>query len=178
MPTVNVDATNKHLAEITKGVAAEAIAVLVIDGAGWYRSSTLIVLDNIVLLTLPPIGPILSVPSEHVNGQRSEIRRVGITASQAAAWGVRFWRARTTDRVTVTGAQPSELGGAERPQLRSPPGPAYARLGSRAAVGPLTKSTAALGGFLPVSLRPAKANTGHSPYGETGPRAACPLSGT
>ena len=87
MPTVNVDATNKHLAEITKGVAAEAIAVLVIDGAGWYRSSTLIVLDNIVLLTLPPIGPILSVPSEHVNGQRSEIRRVGITASQAARMG-------------------------------------------------------------------------------------------
>ena len=29
--------------------------------------------------------------------------------------------------------------------------------------------------FLPVSLRPAKANTGHSPYGETGPIAAIPL---
>jgi hypothetical protein len=28
------------------------------------------------------------------------------------------------------GAQPSELGGAERPKLRSPIGPAYARLGS------------------------------------------------
>jgi hypothetical protein len=35
--------------------------------------------------------------------------------------------------MTGMGAQPSELGGAERPQLRSPPGPAYARLGSNAA---------------------------------------------
>jgi hypothetical protein len=46
---------NKHLAEISKCVAAGAIAMLVIDWAGWHGSSTLIVPDNIVLLTLPPL---------------------------------------------------------------------------------------------------------------------------
>jgi Winged helix-turn helix len=44
-------------AEISKCVAAGAIAVLVIDGAGWHSSSTLILPDNIVLLTLPPMHP-------------------------------------------------------------------------------------------------------------------------
>ena len=65
MPTVNVDAMNKHLAEISKCVAAGAIAVLVIDGAGWHSSSTLIVPDNIVLLTLPPYAPELN-PLENI----------------------------------------------------------------------------------------------------------------
>jgi hypothetical protein len=51
------------------------------------------------------------------------------------------------------GAQLPELGDAERPVLGSPPGPTYARRGSRAAVGRLTRSTAALGGKRAVCFR-------------------------
>jgi len=65
LPTVNVDAMNKHLAEISKHVTTGAIAVLVIDGAGWHRSLKLIVPDNIVLLRLPPYAPELN-PVENI----------------------------------------------------------------------------------------------------------------
>ncbi len=57
LPIVNVDAMNKHLAEISTCVTLGAIAVLVIDGASWHRSPKLDVPDNIVLLTLPPYAP-------------------------------------------------------------------------------------------------------------------------
>ncbi len=56
---------NKHLAEISKCVASGAIAVLVIDGAGWHRAADLIVPDNIVLLRLPAYAPELN-PIENI----------------------------------------------------------------------------------------------------------------
>ena len=65
MPTVNVAAMNAHLAAISDRVGAGAIAVLVIDGAGWHRSADLIVPDNIVLLRLPPYAPELN-PVENI----------------------------------------------------------------------------------------------------------------
>lgn len=65
LPTVNVDAMNKHLAEISSCVTLGAIAVLIIDGAGWHRSPKLDVPDNIVLLTLPPYAPELN-PVENI----------------------------------------------------------------------------------------------------------------
>ena len=61
MPTVNTEAMNEHLAEISTQVAAGAHAVLVLDGAGWHQAGgELSVPDNITLLSLPPYGPELN----------------------------------------------------------------------------------------------------------------------
>jgi transposase len=60
MPTVNADAMNKHLIEISQHVAPGAMAVLVVDGAGWHRAGALKVPENIVLLKLPPYAPELN----------------------------------------------------------------------------------------------------------------------
>jgi hypothetical protein len=65
LPTVNVDAMNKYLAEISTCVSAGAIALLIIDGAGWHRSPKLIIPANIVLLILPPYAPELN-PVENI----------------------------------------------------------------------------------------------------------------
>lgn len=65
LPTVSIDAMNKHLAEISTCVSLGAIALMIIDGAGWHRSAKLIVPDNIVLLRLPPYAPELN-PVENV----------------------------------------------------------------------------------------------------------------
>ena len=65
MPQVNVEAMNEHLMEISRRVCAGAIAVLVLDGAGWHTSPRLRVPDNIVLLSLPPYAPELN-PVENV----------------------------------------------------------------------------------------------------------------
>jgi DDE superfamily endonuclease len=60
MPEVNVEAMNEHLAEISRCVSVGAIAVLVLDGAGWHSSARIEVPDNIVLLALPPYSPELN----------------------------------------------------------------------------------------------------------------------
>jgi len=65
MPEVNVEAMNEHLAEISRRVSVGAIALLVLDGAGWHSSPRLDVPDNIVLLPLPPYAPELN-PVENV----------------------------------------------------------------------------------------------------------------
>ena len=65
MPEVNVEAMNEHLAVISQSVSVGAIAVLVLDGAGWHSSPRLEVPDNIVLLPLPPYSPELN-PVENV----------------------------------------------------------------------------------------------------------------
>jgi putative transposase len=65
MPEVNIEAMDEHLAEISRRVSAGAIAVLVLDGAGWHRSARLQVPDNIALLPLPPYSPELN-PVENV----------------------------------------------------------------------------------------------------------------
>src|SRR5262249_56272365 len=57
MPQVNVEAMNEHLAEISQCVSVGAIAVLVLDGAGWDTSPPLPVPDNIGLLSFPPQPP-------------------------------------------------------------------------------------------------------------------------
>jgi hypothetical protein len=54
MPEVNIEAMNVHLAEISRCVSVGAIALLVLDGAGWHSSPRLNVPDNVVLLPLPP----------------------------------------------------------------------------------------------------------------------------
>ena len=60
MPTVGVEAMNKHLAEISQCVSVSAIALLILDGAGWHSSPQLIVPENIVLMPLPPYAPELN----------------------------------------------------------------------------------------------------------------------
>jgi DDE superfamily endonuclease len=65
MPTVSIDAMNKHLAEISTCVSPGAIALLTLDGAGWHSSPKVIVPENIVLLPLPPYAPELN-PSKSI----------------------------------------------------------------------------------------------------------------
>jgi transposase len=67
MPEVNVAAMNQHLAEISRRVSVGAIALLVLDGAGWHSSPRLEVPENIVVLPLPPYSPELN-PMENVLG--------------------------------------------------------------------------------------------------------------
>jgi hypothetical protein len=65
MPEVNIEAMNEHLAEISRRISVGAIAVLVLDGAGWHTSPGLNLPDNIVLLPLPAYSPELN-PIENV----------------------------------------------------------------------------------------------------------------
>jgi DDE superfamily endonuclease len=65
MPAVNVEAMNEHLAEISRCVSVGAIALLVLDGAGWHSSPRLKVPDNVALLPLPPYAPELN-PMENI----------------------------------------------------------------------------------------------------------------
>lgn len=60
MPEVNIEAMNEHLAVISGAVTPGAIAVVVLDGAGWHASPRLRMPDNIVLLPLPPYAPELN----------------------------------------------------------------------------------------------------------------------
>jgi hypothetical protein len=65
MPEVSIEAMNKHLAEISQCVSTSAIALLILDGAGWHSSPQLVVPENIVLLPLPPYAPELN-PTENI----------------------------------------------------------------------------------------------------------------
>jgi len=65
MPEVNVEAMNEHLTEISRRVSVGAVALLVLDGAGWHSSPRLNVPENIALLPLPPYSPELN-PVENI----------------------------------------------------------------------------------------------------------------
>jgi len=65
MPTVSIEAMNKHLAEISRCVSPGAIALLILDAAGWHSSPQVVVPENIVLLPLPPYAPELN-PAENI----------------------------------------------------------------------------------------------------------------
>jgi hypothetical protein len=65
MPHVNIHAMNEHLAEISRCVSIGAIALLVLDGAGWHTSANLNIPGNIILMPLPPYAPELN-PVENV----------------------------------------------------------------------------------------------------------------
>jgi len=60
MPAVSIEAMNKHLPEISQCVSLGAIALLILDGAGWHGSPRLVVPENIVLMPLPPYAPELN----------------------------------------------------------------------------------------------------------------------
>ena len=58
MPTVNTEAMNEHLKEISTQVAQGAHAILICDGAGWHQTGgDLTVPSNITLLPLPSYAP-------------------------------------------------------------------------------------------------------------------------
>ena len=54
-----------HLKEISKAVAADAQAVLLVDQAGWHLSGKLDIPDNITIMPLPPKSPELN-PVENI----------------------------------------------------------------------------------------------------------------
>jgi len=65
MPHADTQAMNARLAEISRTVAEDAHALLVLDGAGWHGAKALKVPDDITLLPLPPYAPELN-PIENV----------------------------------------------------------------------------------------------------------------
>jgi hypothetical protein len=65
MPICNTAAMNHHLCDISSQVAADAHAVVILDGASWHNSHGLVVPSNITLLALPPYSPELN-PVERV----------------------------------------------------------------------------------------------------------------
>jgi hypothetical protein len=64
-PSVNIEAMNMHLAEISCCVSIGSIALLILDRAGWHTSPKLKIPANIVLLPLPPYAPELN-PVENI----------------------------------------------------------------------------------------------------------------
>jgi hypothetical protein len=65
MPTVNAQTFNKHLEEISSVAGDDAIAIVILDRAGWHGAKTLNIPENICLMPLPPYSPELN-PIENV----------------------------------------------------------------------------------------------------------------
>src|SRR4051794_41561222 len=57
MRICNTVAMNHHLSEIISQVAADAHAVVILDGAGWHKSHRLVVPGDISCLAVPPYIP-------------------------------------------------------------------------------------------------------------------------
>jgi transposase len=64
LPSVNTEAMNVFLAEVSQRHANEFI-LMVLDGAGWHRAKRLQVPANMRLIALPPWSPQLN-PVEHL----------------------------------------------------------------------------------------------------------------
>ncbi len=77
LPCANVEAMNLHLEEISKQVAAGAHAVLLLDGAGYYKETALDLPQNITLLPLPSYSPELN-PAENNWGYLRQARQHGL----------------------------------------------------------------------------------------------------
>ena len=65
LPRCNTAAMDLHLAEISRTVAPDAHAVLIMDQAGWHTTAKLSVPDNISIVMLPPRSPELN-PVENI----------------------------------------------------------------------------------------------------------------
>lgn len=59
MPSVDTDCMNAFLEEMALQLE-DKTAIIVLDGAGWHRSSALVVPNNIRLVFLPPYSPELN----------------------------------------------------------------------------------------------------------------------
>jgi DDE superfamily endonuclease len=60
VPEANVATMNQHLEVISKAVAENAYAVILLDGAGYHRSVRLRIPDNLTLICLPRYAPELN----------------------------------------------------------------------------------------------------------------------
>ena len=65
MPRCDTQAMSLHLIEISREIAPDAHAVLIVDQAGWHLSSKLAVPNNITIIPLPPKCPELN-PAENL----------------------------------------------------------------------------------------------------------------
>jgi transposase len=59
LPRVDTDNMNVFLSELSKEYPYDKIA-LIMDGAGWHKSSNLKVPDNVIIFYLPPYSPELN----------------------------------------------------------------------------------------------------------------------
>jgi transposase len=59
MPSVNTETMNVFLSELSREYSSEKLA-LIMDGAGWHKSSNLKVPENIKIFFLPPYSPELN----------------------------------------------------------------------------------------------------------------------
>ena len=82
MPRADTEGLNAHLAELARTVAPGAHAVLVLDGAGWHKSTDLVVPSNISLLMLPPYAPELN-PEEYCHGNVKRRMKNAVLLSKA-----------------------------------------------------------------------------------------------
>ena len=62
MPVANTEAMNAQLSHLSRQLAPEVHALMVLDQAGWHQSAALAVPDNLTLLPLPPRAPELNPP--------------------------------------------------------------------------------------------------------------------
>jgi transposase len=60
MPEANTETMNQHLLEISKQVSPRAHAIVLMDRAGWHRSKSLRVPQNLTIMLLPPRSPELN----------------------------------------------------------------------------------------------------------------------
>jgi hypothetical protein len=86
MPICNTAAMNHHLREISSQVAADAHAVVILDGAGWHRSQGLVVPGNITLLELPPYSPELNPIERLWHYLRSHWLANSVDAASLSRW--------------------------------------------------------------------------------------------
>ena len=103
----NTDEMNRHLVDIGAAVPQGRHALVVLDGAGWHRSKSLEMPDNVTLLHLPPYSPELN-PVETVIQflkHRNFANQVFATAQVVKDRVEEVWNdfTRTPDRVVSLG---------------------------------------------------------------------------
>jgi transposase len=72
MPYCNTDCMNLYLDQLSKAYANDHI-LLIADGAAWHKSKTLVIPENITVMSLPPYTPEMN-PIEQI---WKEIRKLG-----------------------------------------------------------------------------------------------------
>ena len=65
LPVANTQTMQLYLDDFAASLPTDVVALLVLDGASWHRSSKLTVLNNLRLVFLPPYTPELN-PAEHL----------------------------------------------------------------------------------------------------------------
>ena len=81
MPYCSTNCMNTFLEELSKQYPQDQI-LLVCDGAAWHKSKTLIVPENITLLSIPPYTPEMN-PIEQIWNEILSLRRVRQEAASA-----------------------------------------------------------------------------------------------